>query len=172
MIQMPEVFLDAYEPLKPTNAVAALLVIKQRRVIMQLRDLKSSIFYPGHWGLFGGAIDVGEDEDEALRRELQEELGFVPRELNRFARLDFDLTGFGGGKVFRAVYEVPVTEREFEAFDLNEGRACQAFDVRQVLTELLVTPYDSFAVWLYHARSRLIERPVGVATREVPGDGK
>lgn len=172
MMQMPGVFLDAHEPLKPTNAVAALLIIDQRRVVMQLRDLKSNIFYPGHWGLFGGAVDAGEGEDEALRRELQEELGFVPGEINRFARLDFDLTACGGGKVFRAVYEVPVTEREFEAFDLNEGSACLAFDIREVLTKLLVTPYDSFAVWLYHARSRLIERPAEVQMCEVPGKSR
>ena len=38
---------------------------------MQLRDQKPNIFYPGHWGLFGGAIEENEDPTVALKRELR-----------------------------------------------------------------------------------------------------
>ena len=41
---------------------------------MQLRDDIPRIFYPGHWGCFGGAVGPGEDGPTALRRELAEEL--------------------------------------------------------------------------------------------------
>src|SRR3954470_23042017 len=71
-------FLDSEHPLQVMNAVAALLVLDDGRYILQLRDNKPQIFYPDHWGLFGGAVDEGEHEVEALQRELREELGFAP----------------------------------------------------------------------------------------------
>jgi 8-oxo-dGTP pyrophosphatase MutT (NUDIX family) len=161
---MADVFLGATDPLVPTDAVAALLVLDDGRYVMQLRDVKSHIFYPGHWGLFGGALDDGETEEEALRRELDEELGFAPRAASRFVRLDFDLSTIGAGKVYRAVYEVPVTDQEFAAFELREGLACEALTARDILTERPVTPYDSFAVWMHYARKRLAPAGQDAAT--------
>ena len=32
------------------------------------------IFFPDHWGLFGGATEPGESDEQGLRRELMEEL--------------------------------------------------------------------------------------------------
>jgi 8-oxo-dGTP pyrophosphatase MutT (NUDIX family) len=150
-----DVFLESTDPLVPTNAVAALLVLATGCYVMQLRDFKPHIFYPGHWGLFGGAVDPGESESEALRRELDEELGFAPRSVARFVRLEFDLSAIGGGKTYRAIYEVPVTDEEFAAFRLREGLACEPLTAREILTERKVTPYDSFAIWMHHARWRL-----------------
>ena len=43
--------------------------------LLQLRDFKSSIIFPGHWGAFGGAIEEGESPRDALDRELKEEIG-------------------------------------------------------------------------------------------------
>jgi 8-oxo-dGTP pyrophosphatase MutT (NUDIX family) len=107
VISLNDAFLGSAEILVPSDAVAALLVLADGRYVMQLRDTKPHIFYPGHWGLFGGAIDDGETEIEALTRELAEELEFEARELDRFVRLDFDLSVIGAGRVFRAVYVVP-----------------------------------------------------------------
>lgn len=149
-----DTFLQATDPLTPANAVAAVLVLEDGRYAMQLRDFKPEIFYPGHWGLFGGAIDAGESEVDALRRELHEELGFTARTVTPFVRFDFDLSPMGSAKVFRAVYEVRVPGGEFETFVLREGLACEALTARAILTELKVTPYDAFAVWLHHARGR------------------
>jgi len=156
MTDLAEVFLGAKDALVPSDAVAALLILDDGRYIMQLRDLKTHIFYPGHWGLFGGAVDPGETDIEALHRELHEELGFEAPAPSRFVALDFDLTAIGCPKVYRAVYEVPVTREQFASFKLREGRACEALTAREVLTELKVTPYDSFAIWLHHARSRFV----------------
>lgn len=155
MIGLKDAFLGSSESLVPSDAVAALLVLPDGRYIMQLRDIKPHIFYPGHWGLFGGAVDEGETEREALKRELAEELDFEAVKLDRFVCLEFDLSAISVGKVFRAVYEVPVSEREFGAFKLREGRACEALSPSDILLNLRVTPYDAFAIWLHYARKRL-----------------
>jgi 8-oxo-dGTP pyrophosphatase MutT (NUDIX family) len=59
--------------LRPAHAVAALLQLSDGRYVMQLRDSNPNIFYPDHWGCFGGAVDPGEAPAVALVRELREE---------------------------------------------------------------------------------------------------
>ena len=52
--------------------------------LLQLRDNNPSIVYPGCWGLFGGSIEAGESPREAITRELQEEIHYVPEEIHEF----------------------------------------------------------------------------------------
>jgi 8-oxo-dGTP diphosphatase len=55
--------------------------------LLQLRDFKSSIIYPGHWGAFGGAVEEGESPEAAMSRELIEEIGYAPKAFNCFREL-------------------------------------------------------------------------------------
>lgn len=59
-------------PMLP-DTVKGLIVI-QNRILLQHRDDDKRIYLPGHWGLFGGEVEYGESGEEALRRELSEEL--------------------------------------------------------------------------------------------------
>jgi NADH pyrophosphatase NudC (nudix superfamily) len=58
--------------------------------LLQLRDFKSSIIYPGHWGAFGGALEEGESPRIALSRELIEEIGYAPETFNYFREFSKD----------------------------------------------------------------------------------
>ena len=58
--------------------------------LLQLRDFKSTIIYPGHWGAFGGAIEEGESPIVALSRELTEEIGYSPETFNFFREVNKD----------------------------------------------------------------------------------
>lgn len=51
------------------------------RVLMQLRDCKDGIAFPGCWGFFGGRVEPGESAIAAAFRELDEELFLKPERL-------------------------------------------------------------------------------------------
>jgi 8-oxo-dGTP pyrophosphatase MutT (NUDIX family) len=149
------VFFSASEPLHPSDAAVAILILEDGRYIMQLRDNIPNIFYPNHWGCFGGAVDSGERPLQAVMRELDEELEFKPSHAVEFTSFQYDLTRLGRKKVKRIYYEVFVKKDEFKHFVLHEGKAVKAFTGRQILCEARVTPYDAFAVWLHCKQKRL-----------------
>lgn len=139
---------------RPHDAVAALLVHEDGRYIMQLRDCMPGIFYPGHWGCFGGAVEPGETPVDALKRELREEIEFEMPEATRFTQFDFDFSPLGYPKVYRIYFEVQVLDAAFRRFILHEGADLQAFRGENLLVTRRVTPYDAFAVWMHLNRQR------------------
>ncbi|MCJ0870221.1 NUDIX domain-containing protein [Streptomyces sp. AP-93] len=50
-------------------------------IILQLRDEKPSICWPGYWSLLGGQIEPGETAMEAVLREIHEEAGITPADI-------------------------------------------------------------------------------------------
>ena len=58
-----------------TQVQVALAVLEHNGSwLLQLRDDIAGIVAPGCWGLFGGHLEPGEGPEEALRRELWEEI--------------------------------------------------------------------------------------------------
>jgi ADP-ribose pyrophosphatase YjhB (NUDIX family) len=147
--------LSATTPLRAADAVAALLVVDDGRYLLQRRDDEPTIWYPGHWGLFGGAVEEGEAPLDALRRELQEELELAPSAIEWFTRFDFDLGTFGQGRLYRIFYLVPLATAELRRLRLHEGAGMQAFAPTEIFGAMKVTPYDAFAIWLHFAQKRL-----------------
>ena len=83
--------------------------------LLQLRDDKESILYPGHWGLFGGHLHPDETPSEAVHRELHEEINWKPA-----SPLKHWFTSQDGPRiahVFRGGLSVPV-----EQLTLLEGQ--------------------------------------------------
>jgi 8-oxo-dGTP diphosphatase len=52
--------------------------------LLYLRDGKPGIPFPYHWDLFGGHIEEGETPEEALIREVKEELDYDLKEFRFF----------------------------------------------------------------------------------------
>lgn len=150
----PDFFVTAEGPLRGCDAVAALLVLDDGRYVMQLRDAIPNIFYPDHWGCFGGAVDAKETPLAALQRELKEELEYSLESAKDFTRFEFDFSRLGQSKVYRVYFEVRVPSTAFRRFVLHEGAAVEAIAGADLLTRRRVTPYDAFAIWLHMSRRR------------------
>jgi 8-oxo-dGTP diphosphatase len=58
--------------------VSALLTDQQGKLVIQLRDDKPGLLFPAHWATLGGAIENGETPDQAMGRELEEEVEPAP----------------------------------------------------------------------------------------------
>lgn len=57
------------------HMVSFVLVNPQGEILLQQRDEKPGIAYPGHWTIFGGAVEDDDDSlDTAVMREMWEEL--------------------------------------------------------------------------------------------------
>jgi len=89
------------------TTVAIAILYRDDGYLMQLRDDVPGILYPGCWGLFGGHVEPGEHPDEAVRRELAEEIGYVPPQLTLFETYADDRVA---RHVYQGCLEVSLTE--------------------------------------------------------------
>lgn len=58
----------------------AAFVVEGNKVLLGKRSATRR-FYPNIWDVFGGHLERGESREDALRRELREELGIKPTEM-------------------------------------------------------------------------------------------
>jgi len=147
--------LTSMATLSSGDSVVALIVLEDGGYLMQLRDQKPDIFYPGHWGLFGGAVDSGEDLLEAISRELEEELDLKVSSPVYFANFVFDLSPAGIGSFSRRFYEVPLAYAEYKQLKLREGADMKVFTGREIMLLNRVVPCDTLAIWHHYKRHRL-----------------
>ncbi len=154
-----DLLVASRSPLAVSDAVAAIIRVEGDGYLLQLRNSKPEIWYPGRWGLFGGGIELGEDPLDALKRELREELELEIETAEFFARFDFDVGGLQLPRFFRNYYVVSISRAVEERLVVHEGAGKRLFSGNAILEEPNVTPYDAFALFLYHARGRLTALP-------------
>jgi 8-oxo-dGTP diphosphatase len=109
----------------PLLEVTLAILHREGQFLLQLRDDFPHIIYPGVWGFFGGHIEPDENAEVGIRRELLEEIGYVPPNLQLFGEQS-------DGKVRRYFYqgELGVGVSELQ---LNEGQdmaLCSVAEIR------------------------------------------
>ena len=99
--------------------------------LLQLRDFKSSIIYPGHWGAFGGAMEEGESPEAAICRELTEEIGYTPEVFKFFCQAYKDAHKLN---IYVFYSEMNISTSELS---LMEGIDMGMFTKEEILTKKL-----------------------------------
>ncbi|MAI05666.1 MAG: hypothetical protein CBC47_00610 [Alphaproteobacteria bacterium TMED87] len=144
-------------PLRPDNAVAAIIKNPSNDYLLQLRDLINGIFYPGHWGLFGGGLEKKDiDPKDCVIRELKEELNisFNREQIVEFTNFTFDFSFSNRGILSRTYFEIEINQDQMENIILGEGSDYGFFEIEEILLNKKVVPYDLYALWLYSSKAR------------------
>lgn len=110
------------------HVVSAILWTDDGRVLLQQRDDRPDLRYPGHWTLFGGQVEDREDFETAIRRELMEELELEDQLLALLERYTCPVRTVPGvvtttNHVYAGRLAQPISE-----LTLHEGQAMALFD--------------------------------------------
>jgi 8-oxo-dGTP diphosphatase len=114
-------------PMKRIPCVAIIVENIEGKVLLLLRDNKSTIVYPNHWTLIGGKVEDGETPEVAAHRELAEETG-QKAELSFWKRYDRQHTLF---IVDQYIYLAKVDVSP-GSLVLGEGQALQFFKAAEI----------------------------------------
>ncbi len=99
-----------------SDEVVTILPFIGDKVLMQLRDFKPEIKYPGCWGFFSGSVQVGEEPDQAARRELLEEIGYDAKVMIHLGRIVITGSNNLSAHIYSCSIQVPL-----ERLTLTEG---------------------------------------------------
>ncbi len=131
----------------PQHVVSIAILYREAQFLWQLRDNIPGILYPGYWGFFGGHVEAGETPEEAMHRELLEEIGYAPPVLFKFdSRQE--------GAVLRHIYHAPLT------IDIRDLTLYEGWDLG------MLTPADIQRGEHYSARAGEI-RPLGKPHQQI-----
>ena len=127
--------------------VSLAILYRDGKFLSQLRDNKPDIIHPGIWGLFGGHLEPGETPENALRREVLEEIGYQVTDVKEFGC-------YSDPQVCRYVFSAPLTV-DLSQLVLNEG-----WDMK------LLSPSDIQAGECYSERAGMV-RSLGVTHQKI-----
>jgi 8-oxo-dGTP pyrophosphatase MutT (NUDIX family) len=133
------------------DSVAALIFRPDGRYLLQHRENRSDISYPNWWSLFGGARNTDERAEDAMRRELREELELTVQKCVPFLGCTFEIW-FEGRLTRKIFFSVETSDRETQALVLHEGQGLAWFTLDEILAlGAQIVPYDLGVISLHHS---------------------
>jgi 8-oxo-dGTP diphosphatase len=105
-----------------------LLFDRDRKLLIYLRDDKPDIPFPNSWDFFGGHVEDGETPEQALVREVKEELGVVLRNWEFVRR--YDCAEGDAYPNIKYIYRANIDKRPAELV-LSEGQRLTSIGIAE-----------------------------------------
>ena len=126
------------------RSAGAIIFIKNK-YLLQLRENKKNIYFPGFWGVFGGLLEKNEGFEKGLEREVKEETNLNVKASkmilsNNFRFLDYKTR-------YRMYFACKVLGKN--TITLNEGRDFKFHSFKE-LRKLQIVPLDFAAIHYHH----------------------
>tara|TARA_S200000501_G_C20742466_1_gene707957 strand:+ start:259 stop:702 length:444 start_codon:yes stop_codon:yes gene_type:complete len=134
---------------KLSNASAAIIIDEKKRLLLQKRDNNKNIFFPNHWGCFGGAKEKNENYMKCIKREILEEIGLNLNSYIFLFSLSFNLKKKYNFKISRYYFFIKINNFMKKKIVLNEGSDFKFFSFEK-LNNLKLAPYDYHALTIYN----------------------
>ena len=127
-----------------SDCVAALLIDQSNRLCLQHRDDKKNIFFPGLWGLFGGSVESNESPEQALVREVKEELEIEVIESEKILTVTINslIASLNGKK--RHFFLIKLTDFQVKNIVLHEGQESYCFETKRNSSHILGQQIKTF----------------------------
>lgn len=120
------------------NVSVLILYGADKNILLQHRS-KDAERLPDYWGFFGGGIEAGESPEQALKRELVEELLYNVQHPHLLTVQDFK-----HGEDINKKY-VFVEQYKNQPLELNEGQAMKWFPTSET-EKLKMVDYDRLII--------------------------
>jgi len=122
----------------------ALLILPDGRLVFQRRDLGIAIA-PGMLALFGGHVESGETAEQAIYRELAEEISLDTATLTVELMCDYRIRHLerGNEEYHYNLYRTNVPHADFEVY---EGSGAEVYTAEEVLRRDDITQSTRYAV--------------------------
>ena len=117
--------------------VAKAILLERGNLVLQLRDNIPNIETPAMWSLFGGVIEKNEDPQDAMLREIKEELCIKVKDISFL--WDCIYCRENGEEVLHKIYEANITSL-WGKHRLMEGQVAESFKYDQLKT-LRIPPF-------------------------------
>ncbi len=103
-------------------SVAAVIRNPAGQLLLQHRDDKAGVTYPGHWSFFGGFVEQEETPADALRREIQEEISWCADNITHLTTSIFDQYERRNAVAYREYFLLEYDDRTHPRLTQREGQ--------------------------------------------------
>jgi len=142
-------------PIPDLFIVSAVIFTEDGRYLFQLRDDKLGLPLRNHWAFFGGEVDPGETQDQAVLREIKEELTYLPNNCLWFHEAVYILPRHHKKIMRKAYYSIKIEPNDIDSMIQCEGADMSLMSVAEILALQRVAPWD-VSVVLLHSREEVI----------------
>lgn len=133
-----------------------LIVFYKKKYLLQLRDKKKGIHFPGFWGLFGGKIKPNETSLNAIKREIIEETNF---EIKKFKyKYRFNIKGKDLVSTRDITYFQGELKRLPDKISIREGKSFGFFSFDEI-KKIKITSFDLAAI-SFHYFTKVLKKDV------------